>query len=107
MNRLLIAVAFASAFLISRTNAEPAHELPRAGRDGSTFERAILMQGSDSTFDDAAFKIIKRYYPDVKKHVPIAPVIGSSGGGIYIQEITFDTASHGRHTMYFDVTHVK
>jgi hypothetical protein len=105
MKRLLVGIAF--AFLVSRSTAEPAHEEPRSGRDGSSFERAIVMRGSDKTFDNAAVKIIKRYYPDVKIRVPIAPVISSTPGGLtLIQEITFDTASHSRHTMYFDVTHV-
>ena len=103
---LLIALAF--ALLVSRITAEPAHEQPKPGRDGSTFERAIIMRGSDKTFDAAAYKIIKRYYPDAKIRVPIAPIIaGAPGSPRYIQEITFDTASHGRHTMYFDVTDVK
>jgi hypothetical protein len=106
MKRILVAVTTASALLISRTNAEPAHEEPKAGRDGSTFERAIVMRGSDSTFDAAASKIIKRYYPDAKIHLPIAPIIGGDGR-TFVQEITFDTVKHGRHTMYFDVTHVK
>ncbi|GEM_PF-5566521 len=106
MKRILLAVAAASALLISRASAEPAHEEPKAGRDGATFERAIIMRGSDSTFDAAASKIIKRYFPDAKIHLPIAPIIGGDGQH-YVQEITFDTAKHGRHTMYFDVTHVK
>jgi len=101
-------VALTFVFFVSRITAQPAQEQPKAGRDGSTFERAIIMRGSDKTFDAAASKIIKRYYPDAKIRVPIAPVIsGAPGSSRYIQEITFDTASHGRHTMYFDVTDVK
>jgi hypothetical protein len=104
MKRLLVGIAF--AFLVSRATAEPAREEPRPGRDGSSFERAIVMRGSDSTFDAAASKIIKRYYPDAKIRLPIAPIIGGDGQR-YVQEITFDTVKHGRHTMYFNVTHVK
>jgi hypothetical protein len=106
MKRLLVIIAF--ALLASRSPAELAHEQPKAGRDGSTFERAIIMRGSDKTFDAAVSKIIKRYYSDAKIRVPIAPIIaGAPGSSRYIQEITFDTASHGRHTMYFDITDVK
>jgi hypothetical protein len=103
---LFIALTF--VLFVSRITAEPAHEQPKAGRDGSTFERAIIMRGSDKTFDAAAAKIIKRYYPDAKIQLPIAPTIGGEGNSpTLVQEITFDTAKHGRHTMYFDVTHVK
>jgi hypothetical protein len=73
-------------------------------RDGSAPGRAIIMRGSTGTFEDAAFRIILQHYPDAKRS-PIGRAVGFDGR-TYIATITFSTAHHGKHAMYFDITHV-
>ncbi len=73
-------------------------------RDGSSPDRAIIMRGSTSTFEDAAFRIILQRYPDAKRS-PIGRAVGFDGH-TYLATITFSTAHHGKHSMYFDITHV-
>ena len=79
-------------------------EAADAVRDGSSPDRAIIMRGSTSTFEDAAFRIILQRYPDAKRS-PIGRVVGFDGR-TYLATITFSTAHHGKHAMYFDITHV-
>jgi hypothetical protein len=74
-------------------------------RDGSTPTKAIVMHGTTKTFEDAAFRIIWQRYPDAKRE-PIGRSVDFDGH-TYIATISFSTAHHGQHLMYFDITHVK
>jgi hypothetical protein len=73
-------------------------------RDGSTEERAIVVRGSLTSFENAAYRVIRQRFPDVK-HPPIKRAV-TFDGHTYIARVVFDTYSHGRYTMYFDITHV-
>jgi len=73
-------------------------------RDGSTEERAIIMRGSLVSFENAAYRVISQRYPDAKRP-PIKRAV-TFDGRTYIAKVVFDTFSHGRHTIYFDITHV-
>jgi hypothetical protein len=88
------------AILLASTIARAATE---TSRDGSTEDRAIIMQGPIISFEATAFRIIGKRYPDAKRP-PVRRAV-TFDGRIYIARVVFDTASHVRHTMYFDITH--
>ena len=62
------------------------------------------MHGSTKTFEDEVFHIIRQRYSDAKRE-PIGRAVGFDGY-TYLATITFSTVHHGKHSMYFDITHV-
>ena len=95
MKPLVFAVMFLTAVANAATDTR---------RDGSTEDRAIIMKGSLVSFENAAYRIIRQRYPDAKQP-PLKRAV-TFDGHTYIARVVFDTFSHGRHTMYFDITHV-
>jgi hypothetical protein len=89
------------AFLAAAVSTTGAITEAKSSRDGTTQERAIIIQHSGGNFWDSAFKIIRHHYPDAKRYPLDSSVIPSNGERTYTVAITFSTTSHGRHTMWF------
>ena len=89
------------AFLVAAVSTSGAITEAKSSRDGTTQERAILIHHSGRNFWDSAFEIIRHHYPDAKRYPLDSSVIPSDRERIYTVEITFVTASHGRHAMWF------
>jgi hypothetical protein len=81
------------------------HQASRTVRDGSTPERAIVLQYSSRRYVwDTAFDSIRQRYPDLKPGPDEKDLRTSDGGRTYTVAIYFATASHGRRKMYFKTT---
>ncbi len=72
-----------------------------AVRDGSTPTKAIVIR-STKAYEDEAFRFIRQRYPDAARE-PVGFGV-SYNGRTYILTLTFSTAHHGQHSMYFDIT---
>ena len=73
-------------------------------RDGSSPARAIVLRGSGKVADAEICRCIRQRYADARCE-PLGRAVGFDGR-TYIATITFSTAHHGKHSMFFDITHV-
>ena len=76
----------------------------KPSRDGTTQERAIIIEYPAHNFWDSAFEMIRHRYPDAKRYPLDSTVIPSDGERIYTVAIKFSTTAHGRHTLWFRAT---
>jgi len=98
--RICIGIAVCAAMPLLTCIAKDQKKAP-SDRDGSSFEKAIIVPRNQPDEVNWEFKQMRRLHPDADI-VPVEQALASHGGRDY--DLWVLKTPHGKVTVYFDIT---